>query len=118
MEYVLSGFHHESNIREFVFDGVNADRTRIRFTVGVDLSLVRKYGISLQELPLLCRHLLEGKPADVETHAFTFTEQDMLSHANNRAAALHAAEERRSHRRNPTGGGQSWRSPRPAESGT
>ncbi len=34
---------------------------RIRFTVRADLSLSRKYGIRLQELPLMCLGILEQK---------------------------------------------------------
>src|SRR5579872_6382895 len=112
MQYVLTGFNHDSNIRQFAFDGIGSSRTRTRFNVCVDLSLIRKYEFSLQELPLLCRHLLEEQPDDSQARALTFSEQDMLGHANRRAAALHAALERRGHRKHPTGGGQSWRSPR------
>ena len=98
MEYVLNSFHHESNIRKFVFDGIDADYKRTPFTVCVDLGLIRKYEISLQELPLLCRHLLEGQAAEAQIRVLTFTEADMQGHADRRAAALHAAEERRAYK--------------------
>ena len=107
MEYVLTSFHHESNIRKFLFDGIDVDRRRTPFTVCVDLGMIRKYEISLQELPLLCRYLLEGQAADAQIRALTFTEADMQGHADRRAAALRAGEERRGgHRKHPAGGGQ------------
>ena len=101
MEYVLTSFHHESNIRKFLFDGIDALRKRTPFTVCVDLGMIRKYEISLQELPLLCRYLLEGQAADAEIRVLTFTEADMQHHVDRRAAALRAAEERKAHRKHP-----------------
>jgi hypothetical protein len=115
MEYVLTGFNQDKNIRRFAFDGIGDDRRRTMFTVGVDISLIRKYEISLQELPLLCRHLLQGQTGGAEeTHILTFTEANMVDHANRRAAAQHAAEQRKVHRKPPsTRLGEAWRSPRP-----
>src|SRR5262249_11519993 len=99
MDYFLNSFHHESNIRTFLFDGIDADRRRTPFTVCADLGMIRKYEISLQELPLLCRYLLEGQAADTPLRALTFTEADMLAHAGRRAVALSAAKERRGRRK-------------------
>jgi hypothetical protein len=110
MEYVLTGFKQDENIRLFAFDGIDGVRTRARFTVGVDISLIRKYAISLQELPLLCRHLLEGQAAAGPDRKFTFTEADMVGFADRRAAAQQAAEERRAHRKPPSHRvGEAWR---------
>jgi len=55
----LRGFRQERDIRHFTFKGANDDRTHSEFTVAADVSLLRKYGIAVQELPLLCLHLLE-----------------------------------------------------------
>lgn len=95
MDYVLTSVHHESNVRKFSFDGIDADRGRTSFTVCVDLGVIRKYEIPLQELPLLCRYLLEGQAFDAQTRVVTFTEADMQGHADRRAAAKRAAVERR-----------------------
>ena len=59
MTFLLTGFKHESSMRVYSFDRVEADRTRTQFTVGADLSLIRKYNIRVQDLPLLCRSVLE-----------------------------------------------------------
>ena len=106
MEYVLTSFDHESNIRKFWFEGIDADRKRTPFMVCVDLGLIRKYEISLQELPLLCRYLLERQAADAQIRVLTFTEADMQGHADRRAATLRVDEERRTHRKGPAGGGE------------
>jgi len=114
MEYVLTGFNQDKNIRRFAFDGISDDRRRTAFTVGVDISLIRKYEISLQELPLLCRHLLQGQTDGEQARMLMFSEADMVDHANRRAAAQHAAEQRKVHRKPPSNRlGEAWRSPRP-----
>jgi hypothetical protein len=106
MDYVLTSFHHESNIRKFLFDGIDSDRRRTPFTVCVDLGIIRKYEITLQELPLLCRYLLERQDVGTQIPDLTFTEAEMQSHADRRSAALRAAEEKRAHRKNAAAGGQ------------
>lgn len=57
MQYILSGFTQDMGFRVFRFEGVAVDRPRTRtvFTVRADLALIRRYGIQIQELPLLCR---------------------------------------------------------------
>ena len=107
MEYVLTSFQHESNIRMFSFDGIDVDHKRTPFTVCVDVGLIRKYEIPLQELPLLCRNLLEKQVTDPQIRALTFTEADMQGHADRRAMALRAAEERKARGKHAAGGAQS-----------
>jgi len=96
MEFVLTGFKQFDNIRQYHFDAVGEDRSRQPVTVGADLSLIRRYGIPLQELPLLCRLLLERR-AKIE--ATVFAESDMVQYVNERAAQMNALmEKRRTHR--------------------
>ena len=85
MEYQFTGFTHNGEFREFAFDGVADDRSKTRFKVIADLALSRKYQIAVQELPLLCRRLLERIP-DGGARTLTFTETDMQSLASLRAA--------------------------------
>jgi hypothetical protein len=54
MQFTLTGFTQDAGCRVFAYEGVGDDRVRIRFTVRADLALSRKYGIRLQELPLMC----------------------------------------------------------------
>jgi hypothetical protein len=106
MEFVLTGFKQLDNIRQYHFDAVGQDRSRQQVTVGADLSLIRKYHIPLQELPLLCRLLLERR-ATIEAAAFT--ESDMVQYVNERAARANAPAEKR--RRGPVSDrvGHAWR---------
>src|SRR5712691_10954569 len=87
MQFMLTGFTQETGFRVFAFEGVTADRVRTSFTVRADLALIRRYGIQMQELPLLCRSLLERRDESAGTHLFTFTEEEMRVHATERAAA-------------------------------
>ena len=91
MDFLLTGMGQDNNIRRYTFDAVNANRTRTQFSVCADLILVRKYAIPLQELPLLCRHLLEEHSLTQESRTLTFTENDMISYVNHRAALKDAA---------------------------
>lgn len=53
-----------------------------------DIRLLRKYGIGLQKLPLLCRHLLEQQNAGSAARALTFSEELMKEQADRRGAEL------------------------------
>lgn len=112
MEFVLTGFRHDENVREYAFQGISDDHKRAEFTVCVDLATVRRYGIPLQELPLLCRRLLEERENRKPSAALTFTEQDMLGYANVRAARQREAEQKkriaRRHIPSPQAG-KAWR---------
>jgi len=59
MQFVLTGFTQEVGFRVFAFARVEAGAIRIPFTVRADMALVRRYAIPMQELPLLCRGILE-----------------------------------------------------------
>lgn len=82
MQYLLTGFIQNTGVRVFAFEGVAADRVRTAYSVQVDLSLARKHGIQMQELPLLCRGVLERRSEGDDQRAFTFTEGDMTLHAS------------------------------------
>jgi hypothetical protein len=112
MQFILKGFEQDAGIRLYAFEGI-ADRSRIGFTVGVDLALIPRYGIRVQELPLLCLELLERQAAGEEKHELILTEEEMRSHANACAAAREAAAQRKKPARrlphNRTG--TPWRGP-------
>ncbi len=119
MEFTLTGFKQDIGFRVFTFQGTSADRTRSEYSVRADLALTRKYGIQMQELPLLCRGLLERCPEGDPQHAITFTEEQMRMHSQACKEARNAAlMKRKSPRRpattNQTGAG--WRGPQPLQS--
>lgn len=113
MQFVLTGFTHELGIRVFSFEGIGDDRIRTRFTVRTDLALVRRYGIRLQELPLMCRGILERGNEDQENRALTFTEDQMRLFAQDSAAARDKAAQKRKPPRKPATEniGNAWRAP-------
>lgn len=115
MQFVLTGFSQDLGCRVFTFDGVAADRIRTAFTVRADMALIRRYGIQIQELPLLCRSVLERRDEASEVQAFIFTEEEMRSWATARATAKdEAAQRRRPPRRTtPESLGSAWRAPQP-----
>ena len=85
--FILSGFSQDQGSRRFAFEKIDANHVRTEFTVHADLTLTRIYGIRMQELPLLCRGLLERRPDSEAGHRLTFTEEDMRLHRDDRAAA-------------------------------
>lgn len=102
VDFILMGFDQEAGVRRYAFHRI-ADATRTDITVGVDLALLPVYGIRIQELPLLCRELLERR-FESDDRALTLTEVEMRVHAEKRAAAQEAAERRRKPRRFPQPG--------------
>jgi hypothetical protein len=91
VQFVLVRFTQSGNIRQFIFERVTAERTRIVYTVDADLLALREYRISVQELPLMCRRLLEAAPEGDPTRAFSLTEPQMRQHAAAATAVLEQA---------------------------
>lgn len=87
MEYQFTGFTHNGEFREFSFNRVDDDRSKTPFKVIADLALSRKYHIAVQELPLLCKHLLEQMPEGSGPRTLTFTETDMQTLVTTRLAS-------------------------------
>ena len=120
MQYILTGFTQDTGFRVFAFEGVAVGQIRTVFTVRADLALSRRYGIAMQELPLLCRSLLdrqeEGSEHDsVTEHALTFTEEEMRACADKRSADRALAALKRKAPRRPVveNAGAAWRGPQP-----
>jgi hypothetical protein len=64
----------------------------------------------MQELPLLCRRLLEQRSELDEAHVLTFTETDMSAYAKECVAARIAAAERKKPPHRPSENvGVAWR---------
>src|SRR5260370_34101958 len=96
MKFVLAGFRQNENIRHYTFQGIGDDRkTRTEFSVGVDLSLLHKHRIPLQEVPLLCCLLLASRVGSEELRSLMFSEGDMLAHAQQRAKEREAIHQGR-----------------------
>ena len=93
-QFYLTGFAQAAGIRTYAFQG-RIDASRIDCTVEVDLALIPGYGIRIQELPLLCRELLQQQTQPDEISAVVFTEQRMRSHAERLAAARQEGEDKK-----------------------
>jgi hypothetical protein len=125
MQFILTGFTQETGFRVFAFEGVVVGQIRTVFTVRADLALSRRYGIAMQELPLLCRSLLDrqeegGHGADeggehdaLVQHSLTFSEEEMRAFADKRAAdrALAALKKKAPRRPVVENAGAAWRGP-------
>jgi hypothetical protein len=95
VQFSLIGFRQDTGFRVFTFEGTAADRTRTAYTVRADLALTRKYGIRVQELPLLCRGILERAGEGEQKSGAIFTEEEMRLHSHNCTEARDAAIRRR-----------------------
>lgn len=111
MQFTLTGFTQETGSRVFEYEGIGEDRVRIKFTVRADLALSRKYGIRLQELPLMCLGILErssetdeasGAEMNSAPRALTFTEDAMIRYSEDCVAARDAAALKRTSLRRQT----------------
>lgn len=99
--------------RVYSFERTGKDRVVVRFAVKADLSLIRRYGIRVQDLPLACLALLERRNEHELAPIVIFTEDEMSRHAKNCVAARDAAaQKRKPHRRPPSENvGAAWRAP-------
>jgi hypothetical protein len=113
MKFTLIGFTQDFGYRVFAFEGMGNDQIRTGFTVKADVALIRRYGIPLQELPLMCRGLLERRNEDQEKRMLTFTEDEICLYARQREAARDAALKKRKPPRRPPSEnvGAAWRGP-------
>ena len=111
MEFVFNGFSQAGNVRLYGFEGVADDRNRLQIVVGADMTLLRKYSIAIQDVPLLCRQFLEESPASELTPQMTFSEIKMRQYAKLQADAREAAAMKKRLHRAPVSknAGQAWR---------
>jgi hypothetical protein len=103
MQNTLVGFTHDNGFRVFSFDRVGEDRVRTRCTVRADMALIRAHGIRVQELPLLCRGLLDRCEEGSAIQSFTFEEVDMRHCADERTTLREEAAKKRKPWRRPAG---------------
>lgn len=92
-QFFLSGFTQAAGLRTYAFEG-RIDARRLDYTVEVDLALIPGHGIRIQDLPLLCRELLQQQAQPDQVNAFVLTEQRMCSHAE-KLAILRQESERK-----------------------
>ncbi len=92
--YSLIGFTHHSGFRVFTFETIDG-HVRTVYLVRADLALARKHCVPIQELPLLCRTLLELRREGDSARAYTFGENQMREYEDLCAARTAAEAQRR-----------------------
>lgn len=90
LEFILLGFSQNNNMRRFFFERTGAaGMAREQFTVDADMGLARRYKIAMQDLPLLCRRMLDQADGTV-SRTLIFGEAQMCSHAGILASEMEA----------------------------
>ena len=109
-QFILTGFTQTTAIRIYDFERM-LDGRRTYCTVEVNLALIPGYGIRIQDLPVLCRDLLQQRAEPDGISAFVFTEQEMRGHKERLATARDEAESRKKTPRRPANAnpGADWR---------
>ncbi|MEI9813637.1 MAG: hypothetical protein WDO18_13755 [Acidobacteriota bacterium] len=97
MTFAFTGFFQDGIYRVFAFETLPREQGLGKYWVKADLTLVRKHNIQVQELPLLCRAVLESRAEADGQHTVTYSAAEMTLHMNARASA----EENRKGRRKP-----------------
>jgi hypothetical protein len=98
----------------FTFEHVAADKARTEYVIRADLALAQKHGIRLQDLPLLCRGLLERGGEEEKNRPTIFSEDEMRLHARHCADLHDAAMQKKKAARRPLptpngeGAGHNW----------
>lgn len=87
MHYKLLGFSQSGSVRRFAFERIGIGEPTVHLTVLADTVLVRKYNLSLQELPSLCSRLLEKAGNDQPAATLSLSEAHLSTYAAESAAA-------------------------------
>ena len=87
MRFVLTGFCQDENIRRYSFQGIGAGRKdRSEFSVGVDVALLQRHGIPLQEAPLLCSTFLASLGERANDQSWILPDNEIRARAEQRAS--------------------------------
>jgi len=117
--FVLRGFSQARETRRFAFEDMDEQSLpRSTYFVQADMGLIRTHGIRIQELPLLCRKLLERLTAQSDwnetVRELVLTEVDMCQISADRTTQQNEADKRKSPRRRPgENTGSAWRTTAP-----
>jgi hypothetical protein len=95
MKFVLTGFCQIENIRRYSFQGIVPGGRRTDWNVGVDLTMLQRHGIPLQEAPLLCSEALASQAGQGESQNLMIAEDDMRVRAEQRASELLESQNKR-----------------------
>jgi hypothetical protein len=110
-----TGFDQTQNVRTYQFEAIASGYSVRRFTITVDLLLLLKHRIGVQDAPALClRKLAADLRNSPESPRHELDNEDLLAFALSRAAAVHRKRPAFGHRRGAPPPGP-WK--RPPEAG-
>jgi hypothetical protein len=87
MNFTFTGFFQDGIYRVFSYETLPKEQGRHKFWVRADMGLARRNKIQVQELPLLCRAVLEDRGDVNGERTLTYTSAEMTIHATARATA-------------------------------
>ncbi|MGE5568226.1 MAG: hypothetical protein ACM3S5_04230 [Rhodospirillales bacterium] len=94
-----AGFDQENNLRVYRFDAISLGRS-VRYCVTVDMTLLLKHHIGVQEAPALClRKLATDLKSASASGRHRLDESDLEAFASSRAAALQRRKPKQAPRR-------------------
>lgn len=106
-----TGFDQTRNVRTYQFEAIASGYAVRRFTVTVDLLLLLKHRIGVQDAPVLCLRKLTADLRDSpESLRHELSNEDLLAYALSRAAAVQRRKPAFGHRRGAPPPGP-WRRP-------
>ena len=95
-----TGYHQAQSIRSYCFDAVAPGDQAQHFIVKVDMALLLKHHIGVQEAPALCLHKLAADLSAIpESARHELADGDLLAFASSRAAAVERKRASRTGRR-------------------
>ncbi len=109
LHFLITGFTQTAGVRTYAFES-RTKAEQVNYTVEVNLALISRYGIRIQDLPLLCRELLQQAKSG-EAGALVLTEQRMCSHAEKLALAREEARRRKKPSRRLANAQTEWPAP-------
>lgn len=84
-----AGFEQLANVRTYLFDAIAPGNPFQRFAITVDLALLVKHHVGIQDAPALCLHKLgEDLKASREPGRHELADDDLLAFVSSRAASL------------------------------
>jgi len=88
LPFIFTGFRQTAGSRVFAFESSPKDQMQTKLTVRADIGLGRKHGIHLQDWPLLCVEMIEGRADDIKPGSceLIFDEARMRERADARTA--------------------------------
>lgn len=95
MKFVLTGFCQNENIRRYAFQGIAPGGRRTDWNVGVDVTMLQRHGIPLQEAPLLCSEVLASQAGHDEGQSLMIAEDDVRVRAEQRASERLVSQNKR-----------------------